>query len=67
MDRKVWIFVEIEGRTTAKVLELISEARKLASKLNGASLLLGHDVEELHKILSYGPDNVYLVDHPLPS
>lgn len=69
MDRKgIWIFVEIEGRTTAKVsLELISEARKLASKLNTevSAVLLGHDVERIAQdILSYGPDNVYLVDHP---
>lgn len=64
----IWVFTEIDGRTVAKVsLELISKAGELASKLNTevSAVLLGYDVENIAQtLLSYGADNVYLVDHP---
>ncbi len=77
IHKGIWVFIEIEEKaiaitprekSVAKVsLELISEARKLASKLDTevSAILLGHEVEGLAQtILSYGVDNIYLIDHP---
>jgi electron transfer flavoprotein alpha subunit len=64
----IWVFVEVKGRTVSKVaLELISEAKKLASWLGTevSAILLGHNVESIvQNIINYGADNVYIVDHP---
>ena len=78
IHKGIWVFIEIEEKaiaitprekSVAKVsLELISEARKLASKLDTevSAILLGHEVEGIAQtILSYGVDNIYLIDHPL--
>lgn len=64
----IWVFVEVNRRTVLKVaLELISEAKKLASKLGTevSGILLGYDVEAIAQtVINYGADNVYIVDHP---
>ncbi len=64
----VWVFGEQKNGIPANVaLELLGEGRKLADQLNVqlSAVLMGENIEETAKILvSYGADNVYMVDHP---
>jgi len=64
----VWVFGEQQNGTPANVaLELLGEGRKLANQLNVplSAVLMGENIEEAAKtIISYGADNVYMVDHP---
>ena len=66
---EVWVFAEQHGgRLEDTPLELMSKARHLADTLNVklASVLLGDGVKELStKLVQYGADKVYLVEHPL--
>lgn len=65
--RGVWVFAEKHGDHLRNVtLELISEGRKLANKLNEplAALLIGHNVTDFIKPLSvYGADKIYVAEH----
>lgn len=65
--RGVWVFAEKHGDHLRNVtLELISEGRKLADKLNEplAALLTGHNVTDFIKPLSaYGANKIYVAEH----
>lgn len=65
----IWVFVELKGEMVSKVtLELITEAKKLASKLDTevSAILLGYNVDNISQtLINYGADIVYEVDHPL--
>ncbi|MFL6562489.1 MAG: electron transfer flavoprotein subunit alpha/FixB family protein, partial [Bacillus sp. (in: firmicutes)] len=67
--RGVWVFIEQNaGKIEGVSLELLGAGRKLADKLQVplAGFLLGHEIKPLaNKIISYGADIVYLVDHPV--
>ncbi|MEY8001254.1 FAD-binding protein [Clostridium sp. Mt-5] len=64
----VWVFAEqLEGELVSVTLELIGEAKKLASKLNVSvcTILFGDKVEDIIPILfEYGADKVYIIDNP---
>ena len=64
----VWVFCEQrQGKLQPTVLELISEARKLADDMGTevCGLLLGDKVEGMAKELgAYGADKVYVCDDP---
>ena len=64
----VWVFCEQrQGELQPTVLELISEARKLADDMGVevCGLLLGDKVEGMAKELgAYGADKVYVCDDP---
>jgi electron transfer flavoprotein alpha subunit len=67
--RGVWVFIEqneagIEGVS----LELLGAGRKLADKLEVplAGVLLGDGVRSIaNKVIAYGADEVYVIDHPV--
>jgi electron transfer flavoprotein alpha subunit len=64
----VWIFGEQKnGEVSGVALELLGEGRKLADQLGVslAAVLMGDKVEPAaKKLISYGADEVYLVDDP---
>jgi len=68
MDKKagVWAFVEqFEGTAHPVSYELIGKAKELAADLGveTSAVVLGHNVSHLaQEVISYGADNVYLVD-----
>lgn len=66
--RGVWVFAEQkEGKVANVVTELLGEGRKLADQLGEklSAVLLGDGMEAAaQELISYGADNVYLVDHP---
>ncbi|MHC4476065.1 MAG: electron transfer flavoprotein subunit alpha/FixB family protein [Planctomycetota bacterium] len=68
-DGEVWVFAEQhDGRLEDTPIELMSKARRLADTLGVkvAAALLGEDVKPLaEKLIHYGADKVYLVEHPL--
>ncbi len=68
-DGEVWIFAEQHnGQLEDTSLELMSKARHLADTLGVklAAAVLGDNVKELGgKLITYGADKVYLVEHPL--
>ncbi len=65
----VWVFAEqLEGMLASVTLELIGEARKLASKLNEnvCAVLLGDFVEPIiSQLYENGADTVFLIDNPV--
>jgi len=66
---EVWVFAEQHnGHLEDTPLELLGKARRLADTLSvklGATLL-GSNVKELAtKLVQYGADKIYLVEHPL--
>jgi len=65
----VWVFVEqLEGKLATVTLELVGEAKKLASSLNVevSTVLLGDKVETIIPTLfEYGADTVYIIDDPV--
>ncbi len=67
--RGVWVFIEQnDGKIEGVSLELLGAGRKLADKLQVplAGFLLGNEIKPLaNKIISYGADVVYMVDHPV--
>jgi len=67
--RGVWIFIEQnDGKIEGVSLELLGAGRKLADKLQVplAGFLLGNEIKSLaSQVISYGADEVYLVDHPV--
>lgn len=66
---EVWVFAEQHnGQLEDTPLELMSKARQLADTLGVklAATILGNSVDGLaEKLIHYGADNVYLVEHPL--
>ncbi|MFH1613673.1 MAG: electron transfer flavoprotein subunit alpha/FixB family protein [Planctomycetota bacterium] len=68
-DGQVWVFAEQHyGRLAETPLELMGRARELADKLavNVGAVLIGDGVKGLcDKLVQYGADKVYLVQHPL--
>lgn len=66
--RGVWVFAEQkDGEVANVVLELLGEGRKLADRLGEklSAVLPGDGMEAAaRKLVSYGADNVYMVDHP---
>lgn len=66
--KDVWVFGEQKGGESVSVsLELLGEGRKLADQLKVklAAVLLGENMEaEAKRLISYGADEVYMVDHP---
>ncbi|MGS2776630.1 electron transfer flavoprotein subunit alpha/FixB family protein [Robertmurraya sp. GLU-23] len=67
--RGVWVFIEQnEGEIEGVSLELLGVGRKLADKLSVSlgGVLLGKDVRALsNQVISYGADEVYVIDHPV--
>lgn len=65
----VWVFVEqLEGKLASVTLELIGEAKKLASSLNVqvSTVLLGDKVESIvPTLVEHGADTVYIIDDPV--
>nr|WP_295969730.1 electron transfer flavoprotein subunit alpha/FixB family protein [uncultured Bacillus sp.] len=65
--RGVWVFIEQnEGKIAGVSLELLGAGRKLADKLEVplAGVLLGDNVKPLtSKVVAYGADIVYVIDH----
>jgi len=66
----VWVFAEQEeGKLSDVPLELMGKGRELADKLSvplGAVLLGAGGLEELcEKLIYYGADDVFVVEHPL--
>ena len=66
--RGVWVFAEQkDGEVANVVLELLGEGRKLAVRIGEklSAVLPGDGMEAAaRKLVSYGADNVYMVDHP---
>jgi electron transfer flavoprotein alpha subunit len=66
---EVWVFAEQHGgKLEDTPLELMSKARHLADtlKVGLGVALLGNGVKELcTRLIQYGADKVYLVEHPL--
>jgi len=66
---EVWVFAEQHnGQLEDTPLELMSKARHLADILNVklAAAVLGNNVKDLsQKLIHYGADKIYLVEHPL--
>ncbi|MDO4586341.1 MAG: electron transfer flavoprotein subunit alpha/FixB family protein [Planctomycetia bacterium] len=65
---EVWVFAEQEGgQLQDVVLELCGKARLLANQLGVSvgAVLPGHNVQQsAQTLISYGIDNVYLIDDP---
>ncbi|MBW2308316.1 MAG: electron transfer flavoprotein subunit alpha/FixB family protein [Deltaproteobacteria bacterium] len=68
MGKDVWVYAEVkEGKLKKNAFELLSEGRKLADACGGdlAAVLVGNNVGGLVPDLGrYGPDKVYLAEHP---
>jgi len=66
---EVWVFAEQHAGVLEEVpLELMSRGRRLAKTLGVelAAVLLGENVDGLaERLVHYGADKVYLVEHPL--
>lgn len=67
--RGVWVFIEQnEGEIEGVSLELLGAGRALADKLGVplAGVLLGAGIKLLaNKVISYGADEVYMIDNPI--
>ncbi len=65
----VWVFIEQNaGEVESVSLELLGAGRKLADKLGVplAGVLMGSEIKGLTpKIIAYGADIVYVIDHPV--
>ncbi len=66
---EVWVFAEQHnGQLEDTPIELMGKARQLADKLDVklAAALLGDNVNNtVDKLIHFGADKVYLVEHPL--
>ncbi len=64
---EVWVFAEQEaGKLSDVPLELLGKGRELADTLNVplAAVLLGKGIDDLaSRLVAYGADKVYVVDH----
>ncbi|MCH6265683.1 MULTISPECIES: electron transfer flavoprotein subunit alpha/FixB family protein [Neobacillus] len=67
--RGVWVFIEQnDGKIEDVSLELLGAGRKLADKLEVplGGFLLGNQIRPLaNQVISYGADEVYVIDHPV--
>jgi len=66
-SRGVWVFAEQRRGTLKNVaFELLSRGRELADILQTelCAVCLGHNVEDIDRLIAYGADKVYLVDSP---
>lgn len=67
--RGVWVFIEVNnGEIEGVSLELLGAGRKLADKLDVklGGVLLGDGVKSLcNTVISFGADEVYVIDHPV--
>lgn len=67
--RGVWVFIEeTDGEIEGVSLELLGAGRKLADKLDVtlAGVLMGDGIKPLaSKVVAYGADEVYMIDHPV--
>ncbi|MED1469747.1 electron transfer flavoprotein subunit alpha/FixB family protein [Bacillus salipaludis] len=67
--RGVWVFIEQnDGKIEGVSLELLGAGRKLADKLQVplGGFLLGQDIKSLaNKVIEYGADEIYIIDHPV--
>ncbi|WP_066289781.1 electron transfer flavoprotein subunit alpha/FixB family protein [Bacillus sp. FJAT-29937] len=67
--RGVWVFIEVnEGAIEGVSLELLGAGKRLADKLEVplSGVLLGHQIKNLcPEVISYGADQVYVIDHPV--
>jgi len=67
--RGVWVFIEQnDAKIEGVSLELLGAGRKLADKLQVplAGFLLGCEIKPLAtQVISYGADEVYVIDHPV--
>lgn len=65
----VWVIGEqIDGKIHSVTIELLGEGRKLADALNKKliAVVAGYDIEkEAQKLLNYGADGVYYIEHEL--
>ncbi|MHC4623763.1 MAG: electron transfer flavoprotein subunit alpha/FixB family protein [Planctomycetota bacterium] len=68
-EGEVWVFAEQhDGQLEDTPIELMSKARRLADTLGvklGAALLGDNIKESATKLVQYGADKVYVVEHPL--
>ena len=66
MSKNIWVFCEQrDSQLQSVALELLGIARELAAKTNEkvGAILLGHNVADRAKeLISYGADEVYMVD-----
>ena len=66
MSKNIWVFcAQRDGQLQSVALELLGIARELAAKTNEkvGAILLGHNVADRAKeLISYGADEVYMVD-----
>lgn len=64
----IWVFAEQRGGELLEVaLELVGQASRMAKEIDTevSAVLLGHNVKELaQELITYGADNVILVDKP---
>lgn len=67
--RGVWVFIEQnDGKIEGVSLELLGAGRKLADKLQVplGGFLLGQGIKSLAtKVIEYGADEIYIIDHPV--
>ncbi|WP_059173735.1 electron transfer flavoprotein subunit alpha/FixB family protein [Bacillus sp. FJAT-27445] len=67
--RGVWVFIEeTDGEIEGVSLELLGAGRMLADKLEVslAGVLMGDGIKPLaSKVIAYGADEVYVIDHPV--
>ena len=66
---EIWVFAEQEaGEINPASFELLGKATELAGQLNekAAAVVVGHNIKDLPpKLITYGADRVYVVDHEL--
>ncbi len=66
--RDVWVYAEQKGNDfTGVVYELLGKGRELAQTLGQrlVAVVIGHEVEKhAHKLINYGVDVAYVIDHP---
>ena len=65
--RGVWVFAEQrQGRLKNVAYELLAGGRELADTLKTdlSAVCLGHDIDDIDRLIAYGADKVYLVDSP---
>ena len=65
--RGVWVFAEQwRGTIRAVSFELLAKGRELADTLETelAAVCLGHNVNDVARLITHGADTVYLVDSP---
>ncbi len=65
--RGVWVFAEQRrGKLKNVAYELLTRGRELADTLKTglSAVCLGHNIEDIDRLIAHGADRVYLVDSP---